>query len=90
MAPIFSVWLVNPDRANDFEDKVLAAISRALGRRDGRSYAWQKSWRTISEGMEYENNLQETVAMVLVTHDSAVARRADRTLRLEEGALHPL
>ncbi|MCX7933654.1 MAG: hypothetical protein N3A66_00160, partial [Planctomycetota bacterium] len=65
VAPIFSVWLTEPDRANDLEEKVLVSICRALGRRDGRSYTWQKSWRTISEGMEYENNLQEIVLALM-------------------------
>ena len=63
--PVFSVWLSNPDRANELEDKVLVTICRALGRRDGRSYTWQKSWRIISEGMEYENNLQEIILALM-------------------------
>ncbi|MCX7933652.1 MAG: ATP-binding cassette domain-containing protein, partial [Planctomycetota bacterium] len=41
-------------------------------------------------GFLWEAVRREAGAMVLVTHDSAVAQRADRILRLEDGALRPL
>ena len=39
-------------------------------------------------GVLWKAARSEAAAMVLVTHDSAVAQRADRTLRLENGVLH--
>ncbi len=47
------------------EEKVYQTVLQTLGPRRFRTRTWQRQWRTISEGMAYENRLQELILLLM-------------------------
>lgn len=58
-----SFFLDDPDAANKLEKPVVNGVLRGLDDKIGglRSTTWQKRWRSMHEGMAYENMLMEVV-----------------------------
>lgn len=58
-----SFFLDKPDQANELEEPIVKTVIPALNLsyRGVRSTTWQKRWKSIHDGMAYENMLMEVV-----------------------------
>ncbi len=62
---IFSIWLEHPDRADALAEQVFEVVREEVNAGLMRGQTWQQRWRTISEGMAYENRLQEVILVLM-------------------------
>ncbi len=65
--PVISVWLEEPERADELQEPIVDAIAATLKRDRRRTWSmtWQQQWEHMVRAMEYENMLQEVVLAMM-------------------------